>query len=326
MSVARKETTMLKKGLTGLLLVFVSSAAVSQSFGPAVTINDVEVPRSKVQAQADHLINQRGIGSGGITQPSAYRKIQEEVIEQIVVQELLWQEAQRRGTVVGDDEVDRELDRLKSSFESELAFTFKIEEGGFTEQTFRENIRQQMSVQGMIANDITESITVDATAIETFYNENLEQMAVPERVHARHILVKFESGNDESRAAAEKKLAGLAAQVKAGESFALLAIEHSEGPSGQKGGDLGYFERGQMVQEFDEVAFGAEPGSIVGPVETQFGLHLIKVEEHTAPGTVPLAEVEPQIREYLVQQTLYGTVEQLVEDLRATGDVEVHLW
>jgi parvulin-like peptidyl-prolyl isomerase len=301
---------MLKKGLTGLLLVFVSSAAVSQSFGPAVTINDVEVPRSKVQAQADHLINQRGIGSGGITQPSAYRKIQEEVIEQIVVQ----------------DEVDRELDRLKSSFESELAFTFKIEEGGFTEQTFRENIRQQMSVQGMIANDITESITVDATAIETFYNENLEQMAVPERVHARHILVKFESGNDESRAAAEKKLAGLAAQVKAGESFALLAIEHSEGPSGQKGGDLGYFERGQMVQEFDEVAFGAEPGSIVGPVETQFGLHLIKVEEHTAPGTVPLAEVEPQIREYLVQQTLYGTVEQLVEDLRATGDVEVHLW
>jgi parvulin-like peptidyl-prolyl isomerase len=301
---------MLRKGLAGLLLVFTASAALSQAFGPAVTINDVEVPRSKVQAQADHLINQRGIGSGGITQPSAYRKIQEEVIEQIVVQELLWQEAQRRGTVVGDDEVDRELDRLKSSFESELAFTFKIEEGGFTEQTFRENI----------------SITVDATAIETFYNENLEQMAVPERVHARHILVKFESGNDESRAAAEKKLAGLAAQVKAGESFALLAIEHSEGPSGQKGGDLGYFERGQMVQEFDEVAFGAEPGSIVGPVETQFGLHLIKVEEHTAPGTVPLAEVEPQIREYLVQQTLYGTVEQLVEDLRATGDVEVHLW
>ena len=114
--------------------------------------------------------------------------------------------------------------------------------------------------------------------------------------------------------------------MEAGESFALLAIEHSEGPSGQKGGDLGYFERGQMVKEFDDVAFEAEPGSIVGPVETQFGLHLIKVEEHTAPGTVPLAEVEPKIREYLVQQTLYSTVEQLVEDLRANGDVEIHLF
>jgi hypothetical protein len=78
MSVARKETTMLKKGLAGFLLVLAANAAVSQSFGPAVTINDVEVPRSKVQAQADHLINQRGIGSGGITQPSAYRKIQGE--------------------------------------------------------------------------------------------------------------------------------------------------------------------------------------------------------------------------------------------------------
>ncbi len=257
---------------------------------------------------------------------SAYRKIQEEVIEQIVVQELLWQEAQRRGTVIGDEKVDQEVAKLKSSFDSELAFTFKIEEGGFTEKTFRENIRQQMSVQQMIAKDITESITVDDAAVEAFYNENLEQMAVPERVHARHILVKFEAGNDASRAAAEKKLADLEAQVEAGESFALLAIEHSEGPSGQKGGDLGYFERGQMVKEFDDAAFAAEPGSIVGPVETQFGLHLIKVEEHTAPSTVPLAEVEPKIREYLAQQKLYSTVEQLIEDLRANGSVQVHLF
>lgn len=317
---------MLKKGFSGLLLVCLATVVNAQGFGPAVTINGVEIPRSKVQAQADHLINQRGIGSGGITQPSAYRKIQEEVIEQIVVQELLWQEAQRRGTVIGDEKVDQEVAKLKSSFDSELAFTFKIEEGGFTEKTFRENIRQQMSVQHMIANDITEGITVDDAAVEAFYNENLEQMAVPERVRARHILVKFEAGNGASRAAAEKKLADLEAQVEAGESFALLAIEHSEGPSGQKGGDLGYFERGQMVKEFDDAAFGAEPGSIVGPVETQFGLHLIKVEEHTAPSTVPLTEVEPKIREYLAQQKLYSTVEALIEDLRASGSVDIHLW
>ena len=317
---------MLKKGLAGLLSVFAASAVCAQAFGPALTINGVEVARSKVQAQADHLINQRGVGSGGITQPSAFRKIQEEVIEQIVVQELLWQEAQRRGTVVGDEEVDQELAKLKISFDSELAFAFKIEEGGFTEETFRENIRQQMSVQHMIANDITEGVAVGDTAVETFYNENIEQMAVPERVHARHILVRFEPGDDESRAAAEKKLAGLAAQVQAGESFALLAIEHSEGPSGQKGGDLGYFERGQMVKEFDEVAFTAEAGAVAGPVENQFGLHLIKVEEHTAPGTVPLSEVEPKIREYLQQQTLYSAVEALIEDLRANGDVDIHLW
>ena len=100
---------MLKKGLAGLLLVCLATVVNAQGFGPAVTINGVEIPRSKVQAQADHLINQRGIGSGGITQPSAYRKIQEEVIEQIVVQELLWQDAQRRGTVVGDEKVEQEV-------------------------------------------------------------------------------------------------------------------------------------------------------------------------------------------------------------------------
>lgn len=86
------------------------------------------------------------------------------------------------------------------------------------------------------------------------------------QVHAAHILVKKE---DQAR--------DLLAKVKAGESFSDLAKRFSDCPSGRNGGDLGWFGRGQMVQEFDRAAFEGTKGSVVGPVKTQFGWHIIKI-------------------------------------------------
>ena len=87
-------------------------------------------------------------------------------------------------------------------------------------------------------------------------------------VYAAHILVKGEGKAEE-----------LLGRISAGESFSELAQEHSECPSGKRGGELGWFGRGRMVREFENAAFDGEKGSVVGPVKTQFGWHLIKVLE-----------------------------------------------
>ena len=310
----------------GVILLLTGLAANAQGFGPAATINGTEISRAKVQAQVDHLINLRGLGSGGITQPAAYRKIQEEVVEQLVVQELLWQEAQRHKIVVDDAEADAELQKMKGGFETEREFTFSIEAGGFTEQTFRENIRQQRSVQNMIATKITESSVVDDAEVETFYNENIDKMGVPEQIRARHILIKAAGDDDAAKAAALEKIGAIQKRLEAGESFPLVAIDTSEGPSGAQGGDLGLFGRGQMVAAFEEAAFALQPGEVSGPVETQFGFHLIKLEERVMAEQVPFETASPQIRNYLSQQKLQQTVESLIANLRETGDVQVLLW
>jgi peptidyl-prolyl cis-trans isomerase C len=317
---------MKRQTIFGILALLAGVAVNAQGFGPAATINSVEIARLKVQMQSDHLVNQRGLGSGGITQPSAYRAIQEEIVERLIVQELLWQEAQRRGIVAGDDEVQAQLDKMKGGFENEMAFQFSIKEGGFTEETFRENIRQQRSVQNMIAGDITNSIVIDDTAVEQFYTENKDKMGIEEQIRARHILIKATGEDSAAKAVALEKIAVIQKRLDAGESFALVAIETSEGPSGSKGGDLGLFGRGQMVAAFEEVAFALQPGEVSGPVETQFGIHLIKLEERVAAETVPLETASPRIREYLSQQELYKSVETLITDLRETGDVKIHLW
>lgn len=314
---------MRKASITVLAVALASSAIAQDFFGPAAIVNGVEISRTKVQAQTDHLVNQRGLGSGGLTQPSEYKKLRDEIIEQLVVQELLWQEAQKRGFVVEAEAIDAELEKIKSGFQTDLAFQFKIKEGGYTEESFRENIRQQKSVQRMIAEDIVPNAEPDDEDIALFYDQNLEKMTMPERVRARHILIKFDSRDPASREDALARIADVQAELAAGANFAILATERSEDSSARSGGDLGYFERGQMVTPFEDAAFALQPGEVSDVVETGFGFHIIRSEDHVPSSTATLEQAGPQIREFLQQQNLETAIESLVEQLRNDGDVQV---
>lgn len=316
---------MTRKLLAAFVLLGSAAMASAQLFGPIATVNGVEISRSKVQAQVSFMINQRGMGSGGITQPGTYKTIQEEVLEQLIVQELLWQEAQRREFVVSGDDVEQQLQKMKSGFDSEMAFHFKIKEGGFTEVTYREEIRQQRSAQRMLQEGIVPDIAISDEDVKKFYNENIERLSSPEQVRARHILIIPKSDDDGGKRLAREKLTAVQKLLKGGTSFALVAMENSEGSSAKGGGDLGFFGRGQMVPAFEEVAFALQPGEISDVVETQFGYHIIKVEEHREAQTVPVEEAADKIRDYLRQQRVRSEVETLLTELREEGEVEIYL-
>ena len=144
----------------------------------------------------------------------------------------------------------------------------------------------------MAMNEIMKDITVTNIEAETVYNINPDNFSKPETVSAKHILVDSEDVCKE-----------ILAQIQNGEkTFEDAAKESSTCPSGQQGGDLGEFGRGQMVKEFEEAAFAAEIGAIVGPVQTQFGFHLIKVEAKSEAETLAFDVVKEQIKKNLLQQ------------------------
>ena len=107
----------------------------------------------------------------------------------------------------------------------------------------------------------------------------------------------------------------------AGEDFAALATELSEGPSGPKGGDLGFFSRERMVPPFAEAAFALKPGETSDVVQTRFGFHVIKVEKRREAGTVPLAEVKERIRQGLSQEQQQKRIEELLNPLRENAKI-----
>jgi peptidyl-prolyl cis-trans isomerase C len=139
------------------------------------------------------------------------------------------------------------------------------------------------------------------------YDEAIKQVKNEEEVHARHILVPTE---DEAKA--------ILAQLKGGADFAALAKEKSKDPGAAEGGDLGYFTKDQMVPEFAEVAFKLNKGQVSDPVKTQFGWHIIKVEDKRTKPTPTFEQVKPQIENYIAHRAQA----ELVENLRKTATVE----
>lgn len=147
---------------------------------------------------------------------------------------------------------------------------------------------------------------VSEEAVKKWYEEKKVQYEKPQ-VKASHILVKEES-----------KAKELLAQVNGGGDFAAMAKEHSVDPgSGKKGGDLGWFDKGKMVESFAEAAFAAEKGQIVGPVESRFGFHIIKVEDKR--DKTPLDEVRPKAEEQLFREAVQKLTKGMDERVTLQG-------
>lgn len=154
-----------------------------------------------------------------------------------------------------------------------------------------ENARKEFLAQFAI-NQVLKDITVSEEEIEQFYGANAQHFINGETVNAKHILVKE-----------EQECIKIFAKIAKNEiSFEDAAKEYSTCPSGERGGDLGEFGKGQMVKEFEDAAFSGEVGQVLGPVKTQFGYHLIKVEERKEASIVPLDEVHEKIEKMLMQQ------------------------
>ena len=156
-------------------------------------------------------------------------------------------------------------------------------------------------------------------AMHKVYDEAVKQMGEVQEVHARHILIRAAAGDEKASKAAEDKIKAIIARLKKGEDFEKVAKEVTEDPSGKaNGGDLGYFSKEQMVPEFSEVALKLEMGQISEPVKTQFGWHVIKVEDKRVKPAPTFEEVKPQIENFVTRKAQA----ELVTSLRASAKIE----
>jgi peptidyl-prolyl cis-trans isomerase C len=177
--------------------------------------------------------------------------------------------------------------------------------------------RRKLLMESLLQSVGKEALT-DA-AMHKVYDDAVKQMGKEQEVHARHILIRAAAGDEKASKAAEDKIKMVIARLNKGEDFAKVASEVTEDPSGKaNGGDLGYFTKEQMVPEFSEVAFKLDKGQISGPVKTQFGWHVIKVEDKRVKPTPKFEEVKPQIEQYVVRKAQAD----LVSKLRASAKIE----
>lgn len=236
-------------------------------------------------------------------------ELKKELINEMVEEELLVQEASRLSIGVTEKELAAEVDGIKKEYGDE-SFRSIIEERYGSVDGWEERIRRKLLVR-KAAEKITGSVKVTGREAEAWYAENREEFSRPEQVRARMIVVASE---EEARKVRERLTAA---------NFAEVAREISLSPEGQGGGDLGYFARGEMPEEFEEAVFPLKKGQVSEVVRTDYGFHLFVLEDRRKKGTPAYAEVRARITERLRSEKASKLLGDWMMARKRTSRIEV---
>ncbi|WP_456432149.1 peptidylprolyl isomerase [Thermosulfuriphilus sp.] len=190
-----------------------------------------------------------------------------------------------------------------------------------------EQARSAILAQELIRREVLDKVKLDEAEAKRYYQENKTAFGQPEMVRARHILIAIKDPNDQSlKDQARREAEEILARVKAGEDFAALAKQYSDDPGSRaKGGDLGFFSRGEMIEPFEKAAFALKVGQVSGVVESPFGYHIIKVEERR-PAEIPSYEkVKKQVRDRALEAKRERVLEKYLDNLKKKYPVSLNI-
>ncbi|MFW5986010.1 MAG: peptidylprolyl isomerase [Halanaerobiales bacterium] len=250
-----------------------------------------------------------------------YRKLK---VEEMVTREVLLQEAEERGIEISSEEKEEILQEQINNIQqqqdiNEEEMQEMLNQQGiesmdeFKEMLFENN--REALILNKLQEEVVGDITVSEEEVKLYYEDNQDEYEHDEQVQASHILVETE---EEAGEVLDK--------LNNGESFGDLVENYStDTGTVDEGGDLGFLSKGQMVPEFEEVAFSLEIGEVSEPVESQYGYHIIKVTDKKEAGVTPLEDVKDEIEERILNDRRNEDWSDFRDSLREEAEIEIKL-
>jgi foldase protein PrsA len=277
---------------TLLLSAALAACSGTNGGGAIVTVNGEPISQSDFEAKLE-------------AGPAAKNTLQ-----QMVQEALIDQYAKNNNITVTDDDIAKREDELKTNFPNG-AWDEMLKSRGLDEAQVKQALREQLILDKALAKEVT----VTPAQVKQYFDKNKATFDKPEQVQARHILV--------ADLATANKIEGLLKQNP--NSFGDLAKQYSTDPgSKDKGGELGFFRRGQMVPAFDKVAFSLPVGAISPPVKSPFGYHIIQVEAKQPGQTATLANTTDKITSLLRQQQEAPLIQPFLQSLQQKANIQVN--
>jgi peptidyl-prolyl cis-trans isomerase C len=306
----------------------------------AVTINGTNIPESEIdrliKAQLDMIAKQSSQLPPTFAEQYA-KQLREQAIEQTIRRHLLDEKIKEANIVITDEEVMSTIEKIASSQREPLSleeFKKKIAEYGQSFDNVKEEIRKGLARNRFMETQWAGKINVTEEDARKYYQENPKQFETLEQVRASHILIKPEltdpnvnpnadPNEDKAKAKikAKEKAEELLKQLKDGADFEELAKANSNCPSAPRGGDLGFFPRGETTPAFEKVAFEMEIGQISDIVETEYGYHIIKVTDHKEASITSFEQAKDDIIKQLTQKKQSELADEYIESLKAKATI-----
>ncbi|MCW9026084.1 MAG: peptidyl-prolyl cis-trans isomerase [Thiovulaceae bacterium] len=265
-------------------LTILSTLALANTL---VTVNGKAI----TQQEVDSELMQATQGRFNQVPADKQQQLRSQVLEQLVAKELIFEDAKKTGVMESQ------------AFKDEYA-------------TVIERVKKELAIQVWQKREL-DKVNVSSKEVKKYYDDNKEEFNEKESVHARHILVKTEGEAKDI----VKQLKGLRGKTLENK-FIDLAKSKSTGPSGPKGGDLGYFAQGQMVPEFNKEVFSMKVGTISNPVKTQFGHHVIYLQDKKASKTRAFTEVKPFIEQRLKMEKFKSVMQTKMMALKNKATIK----
>lgn len=295
--------------------------------GEKVSLQTFQERVSQLVTQYQNLYAQAGQDASGIFNGAAGAMLQLRLssgaMSDLIRQTVYAQEAKSRGIRVSKETVEANLatqyEQLLASYKiTEEQLVTYLAETGQTLESFKDRLRASIETQYIaeaVDKQVAGTIEPSQADIEAYYEKNVTRYAQDEQVQASHILVDtLESAKD------------VEAKLQAGGDFAALAKEYSlDAGTRDKGGELGWFGRGQMVKEFEDAAFGLQIGQTSQPIQTSYGYHIIRVTDRKEARTPTLAEVRDQVAADYVKDETTRRVEAWYKDLYKAKNVDIKI-
>jgi len=277
-------------------------------------INGTIITKAQFDQEVDRTLA-RFKGPTGTIPPQLEVRIKDATLKRMIDDQLIRAKAKELNVTVTPDELNQKLAEHKKRFGSEEEYREFLNRSKSTEEQVKQSLEMQI-LRDQVMEKMAPAVDASDADIAAYYNEHKEQFKEPEQVRARHILAKVETPPtqpnqkpdaaankkfvDEAKKKAKTKIEAALKKIKSGAKFEDVAKDFSDDVTKANGGDLGYFGHGRMVPAFDEAAFKLKPGQMSGIVETPFGFHLIKVEDHKDARDRSLDEVKDSIKASLI--------------------------
>ena len=312
-----------KNGKTGSGKADSVSALKAAAGTVVVKVNGKSVTRLDVQRQEEMLMQQLQQYADSTQVAAMKPNVRKQAVDNAINRVLLEEAVKKLDIKVDKKTVDERVDYYRKNFVSDEAFNADLAKRGLTADQLRHEIELGIQAEDLFNRRTASLKPVTEQEARNFYDNNEDRFIQPERVRASHILIAVNKDDgDQVRAQKKAEAQRILGEIKKGADFAEEARKYSGDPNKAQGGDLGYFERGRMVPEFEKAAFALKTGQMSGIVETPFGYHIIKVVDHAMASTVPFDQAKQNIEQYLGNQKKQQVLTSYFDSLRSISKVQ----
>jgi len=308
--------------LGGFLLSFLTIPPFlwSQEYRIVAIVNNEIITNYDVARYLIPLQQQYSRVYKGVVLEEKLAEIEENVLERLIDDKLILHEAQKMEYTADKKQVNEQFDRIAAKFPSQEQFEISLERQGQTSKELKKQIKERLTIQKMTSYFVGRNVEATDELIKKFYDRNIEDYIVEEEYRVRHIFI---SNKGKEALLLQQTTDKIQAKINKGEDFSALAKEYSEGPNGPAGGDLGFVRKGQLQTELEAVLVDLEVSETSNMIETEKGIHFLKLEAKKEMAIRPLDEVKESITDAIFKKLMSENRKIWLQELREKNFVEI---